>query len=100
MVALVIVRQIGLTFIKMRVCGLFRVAASEKNNNKDDRHNDHSFGSSIYGSRDLQNTSSSFGLASLYNKINHGHSLANGIVKPQRFSTSGNFSQHFNYSNP
>ncbi|CAI8609589.1 unnamed protein product [Vicia faba] len=61
---------------------------------------DHSFGSSISGSRDLQNASSSFESASLYNKINHGHGLANGTVEPQRFSPSGNFGQHFNYSNP
>ncbi|KAI5417526.1 protein transport protein SEC16B homolog isoform X3 [Lathyrus oleraceus] len=64
-----------------------------------DQQFDHSFGSSISGSKDLQNASSSFGSVSLYNKINHDHSLANGTVEPQCFAPSGNFGQHFNHSN-
>ncbi|XP_045789857.1 protein transport protein SEC16B homolog [Trifolium pratense] len=60
---------------------------------------DHSFGSSVSVNKDQQNASSSFGSVPFYNKVNNGHGLANGIVETQRFAPSGNFGQHFNYSN-
>lgn len=60
---------------------------------------DHSFGSSNSVNKNQQNASSSFGSVPLYNKVNHGHGLVNGTVEVQRFAPSGNFGQHYNYSN-
>jgi hypothetical protein len=63
------------------------------------QHFDHSFGSSVSINKDQQNASSSFGSVPFYNKVNHGHGLANGTVETQCFAPSGNFGQHFNYLN-
>jgi hypothetical protein len=60
---------------------------------------DHSFGSCVSVNKDQQNTSNSFGSVPFYNKVNHGRGLANGTVETQCFTPSGNFGQHFNYSN-
>ncbi|XP_054823295.1 protein transport protein SEC16B homolog isoform X2 [Prosopis cineraria] len=54
----------------------------------------HSYGSSISASKNQQMTSSSFGSVPLYNKVGHGHSLANETVELQSFIPGT-----FNYSN-
>ncbi|CAJ1928454.1 unnamed protein product [Sphenostylis stenocarpa] len=59
----------------------------------------HSYNASISENKDQQNTSSSFGSVTLYNKVNHDHGLANGTFEPQSFGSSGNIVQQFNYSN-
>ncbi|KAK7406260.1 hypothetical protein VNO78_07883 [Psophocarpus tetragonolobus] len=59
----------------------------------------HAYGSSVSVNKDQQNTSSSFGSAALYNKVNHDHGLANGTFEPQSFGPSGDTVQQFNYSN-
>ncbi|KAK7330766.1 hypothetical protein VNO77_24965 [Canavalia gladiata] len=60
---------------------------------------DHSFGSSISVNKNQQHSSSSFGTVPLHNKVDHDHGLANGTLEQQSFAPSGNFVQHFNYSN-
>ncbi|WVZ12619.1 hypothetical protein V8G54_017149 [Vigna mungo] len=58
----------------------------------------HSYGPSISENKDQQHTSSSFGSATLYNKVNHNHGLANGTFEPRSFGPSGDTVQQFNYS--